>query len=271
MAIELIAVDVDGTLLNSAKQLSAATAAALHGAREARGVKVVLASARPPRSLMGFYEQLRLETPMINYNGAMVYNPADQAVLLHKPLSAEVAAALVALARRLGPELLVSAEVTDKWYTDRLDPRYLTETARQFAPDVLAPVETWLNQPITKLMLLGAPATLRRVAEAIERQFPHQVSTVVTESDLLQLMHPTAGKAQALRVVAGQLCVPRERVMAIGDNANDVGMIQWAGLGVAMGNAPAQVKQAADFVTDSHDCDGVAAVIRRRVLQVSEA
>jgi Cof subfamily protein (haloacid dehalogenase superfamily) len=261
--IRLLAIDLDGTLLNSAKQISAATEAILHAARELHGVQIVLASARPPRSVANFYRQLRLDTPNINYNGALVYYPLTGQVLLHRPLPLDITLGLVDLARRVYPEVLVSAERLDHWYTDRLDPAYPNETARFFKPDVVAPIHEWLTVPMTKLLLLGRQERLADLAAAIERQFTYQVSMVQTEDNLLQIMHVTAGKAAALRTVAAHLHVPRQAVLAIGDNANDVGMLQWAGIGVAMGNACPAAKAAADYVTDHHDADGAAHALRR--------
>jgi hypothetical protein len=156
--------------------------------------------------------------------------------------------------------------VLDRWYTDRFDPAYATETGHLFQPDVVAPVETWLRDHVTKLLLLGPPPHLSAIADRIRAKFAHQAALVQTEPHLLQIMHATVSKAQALRVVAGELKVPRERVMAIGDNANDVGMIQWAGLGVAVGNATPEARAAAAYVTDRHDEDGAAKAVQRFVL-----
>ena len=144
---------------------------------------------------------------------------------------------------------------------------YLTETARLHHPDVVAPLKEWLNQAVTKLLLLGRPEDLLKVAAGIRAEFLHQVSLVQTEGYLLQITHATASKAQALRVVAAELGIDREQVMAIGDNANDVGMLQWAGIGVAMANAAPEVLAAADFTTDHHDADGAAKAIENIILR----
>lgn len=265
MKIHLLAIDIDGTLLNSAKQITDATARAIASARQ-RGVRVVLASARPPRTVMPFYRQLDLDTPTINYNGALVYDPPSSRVLLHRPVGPKNARRIAGLAREVYDDVLVSAEILDRWYTDRLDSTYLTETAKLYRPDVVAPLEQWLVQPVTKLLLLGDPARLGFVADAVRREFLHQVSIVQTDEYLLQIMHATAGKAQALKVVAAELGVNREQVMAIGDNANDVGMLAWAGLGVAMANAVPEAHRAADYITEHNDADGVAEAIQRFLL-----
>jgi len=266
MKIHLVAIDLDGTLLNSAKEITDTTAAILRAAREEAGVRVVLASARPPRSVLPFYRLLDLDTPTINYNGALVYDPGAQHVIMHKPIPVKIARGIVALARSMFPEVLVSAEVLDQWFTDRFDPAYATETGRLFAPDVIGPVEKWLDQSVTKLLLLGEAERLGEIASAIDRDFTHQVAMVQTEESLLQIMHATVSKAHALRVVAAEMGVNREAVMAIGDNANDVGMLQWAGVAVAMGNSAPEAIAAADYVTDHHDADGAAHAVRRIIL-----
>jgi Cof subfamily protein (haloacid dehalogenase superfamily) len=269
MRIHLVAIDLDGTLLNSSKQISAVTSAVLREARHKAGVRIVLATARPPRSVMPYYTALDLDTPMINYNGALVYEPSSKRVLMHRPIPPRTASGIVALARKVHPQVLVSAEILDRWYTDRFDPKYQTETARSpmfSRPDVLAPIAQWLHAAVTKLLLMAPAVRLKLVAAAVKRKFAHQVIMVQTENNLLQIMHATVSKAQALRVVAGELGVTREQVMAIGDNANDVGMLRWAGIGVAMANAHSDALAAADYVTDHHDADGAAKAIQDLII-----
>lgn len=267
MRIRLVAIDIDGTLLNSAKQVTDTTAAMLQAARKEAGVRIVLATARPPRSVMSIYNQLGLDTPLINYNGALVYDPLAKRVLMHKPIGCKTSRQIIDLARSVYPEVVVSAEILDRWYTDRFDPSLVTETGRRFRPNVVAPVDQWLTQAVTKLLLLGEPENLEKVAGAVTAKFRRQVTIIQTEWHLLQITHVTVSKAQALRVVAGEVGVSSEQVMAIGDNANDVGMLKWAGIGVAMGNAPPVVKAAADYVTDHHDADGAAKAIHEIIIK----
>jgi Cof subfamily protein (haloacid dehalogenase superfamily) len=267
MKIHLLAIDLDGTLLNSAKQITQTTAGILRTARQMAGVQVVLASARPPRSVMPFHTLLELDTPMINYNGALVYEPSSRRVVMHRPIPVTTARTIVSLAREAMPEVVVSAEVLDRWFTDRVSEAYLTETAALWKPDTVAPIGQWLNEPVTKLLLLGEPQRLSELAELINRRLPHQVVIVRMEPTLLQVMHATVSKAAALRTVAAELRVDRENVMAIGDNANDVGMLQWAGIGVAMGNAAPEAIAVADYVTDHHDADGAAKAVHELIIR----
>lgn len=266
MKIYLLAIDLDGTLLNSDKQISAATLVALDQARVELGVRIVLATARPPRSTLPFHRQLALDTPLINYNGALVYCPASGRILMHRPISLKISRGIIAAARAACPDILVSAEILDRWYTDRVDDAYMTETGKLVKPDVIAPLEQWLTQSVTKLLLLGDPRRLGELARLIAERFTHQVTIVQTDEYLLQIMDATVSKAQGLRVVAAELGVSREQVMAIGDNSNDVGMLQWAGQSVAMSNGTMEAMSAADWITDDNDSDGVANAVRKAIL-----
>ena len=267
MRIHLVAIDVDGTLLNSRNEISDITAAVLRQARREDGVHIVLATARPPRSVMPFYKLLDLDAPIITYNGALVYDPPSNRVLLHVPVGPKLARQVVALARETFPEVLVSAEILDRWYTDHLDETYITQTGRVFRPDLIGPIDEWLNEPITKLLLLGPTEKIEPLGEVLAKAFRHKVIVMQTEGELLQIMHPTVSKAQALKTVAGELGVSQQQVMAIGDNANDVDMLRWAGLGVAMANAAPTALEAADAVTDHNDQDGVAKAIHMMILK----
>ena len=224
---------------------------------------MVLATARPPRSVLPYYQALDLQTAMINYNGALVYHPRETRVIMHKPLMPKAARKVVHIARQLCPEIVVSAEIMDQWFTDRVDERYMTETAHSHEPDQVGPLDEFLNHPITKLLMLGEPHAVTAIRKSIDVEMPGRVRMVQTEGFLLQIMHPTVSKVQALRAVAGELNVRRDHIMAIGDNANDVGMLQWAGVGVAMGNASPEALAAADMVTGHNDADGVAEAIRK--------
>jgi Cof subfamily protein (haloacid dehalogenase superfamily) len=169
---------------------------------------------------------------------------------------------LVRLARERHPEVLVSCEILDRWCTDRFDQTYTTETGRLFPPDVVAPVEQFCVEPVTKLMLLSAPATLDALEPAL-RKSPLPVSVIRSDADLIQVMNNGADKGVALRRVAGHYGVSPQQVMAIGDAVNDVPMLEAAGVAVAMDNAHPAVKAAADWVAPSNNDHGVHAALER--------
>ena len=264
--IELVAIDLDGTLLRSDKQVSPATLDAIRRTVEA-GVHVVLATARPPRSTRAIHESLGLVTPTVHYNGALISDLPGNRHVYHRPLPATLARQLVNAAREVDSRIVVSLEVLDRWYTDYVDPNLQTETSKSFQPDVVGPLQTLLNNAVTKLMFMAEPARLRPIRELIDRRFAGQVGLPASDAHLLQLVHPIADKAHALEQIATQLGVSAQRVMAIGDAPNDLGMLRWAGLGVAMQNAWGEVIATADVTVPSNDEDGVAFALNRYVLK----
>ncbi|MCE5278923.1 MAG: Cof-type HAD-IIB family hydrolase [Planctomycetaceae bacterium] len=265
MRIHLVALDIDGTLLNSAKQITATTAAIVRMARKQGGVHVVLASGRPPRSLMPIYRHLDLDSPTISYNGALVFDPPSNRILMHRPLALEMCWQVVEAARDEYPQVVISGEILDRWYSEPYDPALAVMAGKTFHPHEIGPVETWLVEPATKLLLLGEPGRLVELQKEIELRHPHQM-TICTEGPLLQITHATVSKREALKMVAAEMGVMQSQVMAIGDNLNDVGMLEWAGVGVAMGNSPKTVLRVADYITDTHDADGAASAIHDIIL-----
>ena len=262
-SIKLVSIDLDGTLLNDSKEVSEQTTNALCGLPD-RGVRVVIASARPPRSVRHIYRKLKLETFQINYNGALIWDEQSQRSVFHRPLPGKVALEVVELARDMFEEVLVTCEVLDRWYTDREDdPEHTTETGRLFKPDVIAPIDEICVQPVTKLMLLGEERIILRLESLLGDAFEESVSIVKTDRDMLQIMDKRVSKGIALKKVATHYGIPMRQVMAIGDAPNDVGMLQLAGVAIAMDNAHELVKDNADWVAPSNNDHGVHAALKK--------
>ncbi|HEX3358069.1 MAG TPA: Cof-type HAD-IIB family hydrolase [Tepidisphaeraceae bacterium] len=261
-SVRLVAIDLDGTLLDRSKKVSDRAAAALK-CLPAAGVKVVIASARPPRSVRHIYQELGLDTWQINYNGALIWDEPNQQPVFHRPMNSNLVAAMIDRSRDMFEEVLVTCEILDRWYTDRDDQTYTTETGRLFKPDVVAPVEQFCTEPITKLMLLGDPMIISRLESLLLEEFGDKVTILHTDDELLQIMDNRVSKAVALQKVAAHYGVKQEEVMAIGDAPNDVGMLQFAGVAVAMANAHSVVKEVAHWIAPSNDEHGVHVALQR--------
>ena len=259
--IRLVAVDLDGTLLTDSKRVSEQTVEALKclPAREAR---VVIASARPPRSVRHIYQELGLDTLSIHYNGALIWDEVGREVMYHQPMGCGLVREIIDRARDMFEEVAVSCEVLDRWYTDRDEQPYQTETGLIFRPDLVAPVDEFCTQPITKLLLLGEPMMISRLEPMLMEDYP-DVSIVRSDGELLQIMDRRASKGTALRLVAKYYHVPMREVLAIGDAVNDVSMLKVAGAAVAMDNAHPSVKSIAHWVAPSNNDHGVHAALRR--------
>jgi Cof subfamily protein (haloacid dehalogenase superfamily) len=260
--VRLVAIDLDGTLLTDSKQVSEQTSEALC-CLPRRDVKVIIASARPPRSVRHVYQALGLDTWQINYNGALIWDEPNRRPVFHRPLRGSLVRRIVDLARDMFDETIVTCEVLDKWLTDREDQSHTTETGRLFKPDLIAPLDEICTQHVTKLMLLGEPRIILRLEALLVEHFVDDVTIVRMEDDLIQIMDPRVSKAVALKKVASHYGVPMSQVLAIGDAPNDVGMLQLAGVAVAMDNAHPVVKEVADWVAPSNNDHGVHAALQR--------
>ena len=260
--IRLVAIDLDGTLLNSSKLISDQTIEALQCLPQ-RGVRVVIASARPPRSVRHIYQKLRLDTLQINYNGALVWDEPKRQARFHQPMDCVLVRRMIDRVRGAYPQVLVSCEIMDRWYTDLVDQTYTTETGRLFRPDVVAPIDSFCVEPITKLLFLCEPQVISQIESMLKTQFTEDVTVLRTDEQLVQVMHRRASKSRSLKRVARHYGVNDREIMAIGDAPNDVGMLQLAGVAVAMDNAHPLVKQVAHWVAPSNDDHGVHAALLR--------
>jgi 5-amino-6-(5-phospho-D-ribitylamino)uracil phosphatase len=260
--IKLLAIDLDGTLLDDRKLIGRQTVAALRALGK-RGTKVVIASARPPRSVRHIYSELKLDTLQINYNGALIWDEPNQRQVYHQPLRGELVRQIVLHARKMHPEVLVTCELLDKCYTDRADSSHTTETGKLFGPDVVAPLESFLDVSMTKVLLLGARRPLKAIETSLGMAYDRDVTIVRTDDDLIQIMHKHVDKSAALQIVARQYGVAPRQIMAIGDAPNDLGMLGMAGVAVAMDNAHPAVKKRAHWTAPSNNDHGVHAALKR--------
>ena len=152
-------------------------------------------------------------------------------------------------------------------YVDNDTPRARNWYRPPIQPPIeVADVASIYPQPCIKIVGIGGADTLREKRRELERIFSSQVYVTQSSFDLVELLHPHVSKGNALRAIAEDLAILPEEVVAIGDNHNDIGMLRFAGLGVAMGNAHAEVKAAADFVTLSNAEDGVAVVVEEMII-----
>ncbi|MBS3971065.1 MAG: HAD family phosphatase [Clostridia bacterium] len=261
MDFKLIAIDLDGTLLNNDLEISPRAAAAIRAA-EKKGVRVTLCTGRMYASASPYAQELRLNIPLITYNGALVKNSFDGEILYEKNLPLEEARHVVEICREFDCQLNVYFD--DKLYVEKTD-----YWAKKYASRVNVPLHEvddlldFLKLPPIKLLAMGEEEVLhmirRRLADRvlyITRSQPH----------FLEILNPEATKGRGLAAVVKRLAIDRKNVMAIGDNENDIEMFKYAGYSVAMANADDHVKVHADYVTKNNDDDGVAEAIEKLVL-----
>ncbi len=269
----LLALDVDGTLLDSAGALRPSTASAIAKAARA-GIRPVLCTGRRYRRARPIAEQLGIDAPIVCNSGALVKEPFENRTLWRADFDADLLAEVLAIFRTLD-EPIVS--FTDG-RTDGFD--FLVEqhaTGRPLFDDYVdqnrphaAVLPGWTDGQHGlahfHLCAIGArPTMLAFEREAVAR-LDGRVRTFVQRSPqyagtMCELIRSDASKWSAVLHVAELWGVAPEEICAVGDDMNDIPMILGAGLGVAMGHAPEPVRAAADLITDDHDNDGVARLV----------
>jgi Cof subfamily protein (haloacid dehalogenase superfamily) len=259
----LVALDVDGTLLNPAHNLSARTQAAIHAAQRS-GVTIALATGKLLASVQPLLADLRLSGTHITCNGAALMAAATGAPVATWSLSdAHVELALAAI-RALAPDMAIAWYTTDAIYTDSpWGP--LDETLAAYHEPALRHV-TRLDgtlPPPLKFLMTGDHAHLLSLRDALRERIGSVVTVVRTTSDFVEVMAPGVSKGVALHDLAARLAIPREAIVAIGDGENDIALLDAAGLGIAMGNAMPALLPHAQQTTQSNAEDGVARALER--------
>ena len=260
----LLAIDLDGTLLTPQKLITPRTQKALFQAAE-MGITIVIATGQTCQVLRHVCAGLPLIAPQIIENGAIVADIQRGIVLHEHLLPAEYVLPALDALRSLG--LYRAYHTFQRVYVDANTPRARNWYRPPLPPPVeVADVASIYPQPCIKVAGVGEVETLRARRHELECIFDGVLYVTQSSPDLLELLHPAVSKGNALRAIAADLGIPPVEVAAIGDNHNDIGMLRFAGLGVAMGNAHAEVKAEADYVTLSNAEEGVAAVIEEMIL-----
>lgn len=262
--IRLVALDIDGTLLDSSNRLSDGNAAAVREAL-ARGVQVVLATSRWFHLARLTAESLGLTTPLICHNGALVKQPQDGQELLHLRLDQEFARQVAALGDERRYMMFTTVDHVTYMRPQGKGPKRLPADMRLSNYHAQAVAQA----APTAILIFGQEA-VEEVWGAFHEQFGQVVNFSrnhsLTFPHYLVLTHAEADKGRSLEMVCRELGVDPAEAMAIGDSQADVAMFRVAGHSIAMGNAPAAVREAARDVAPQNDDDGVAWAIRRYVL-----
>lgn len=277
MPIKLLALDIDGTLLNSRGEISARNRAAIDEARR-RGVHIALVTGRRFRSARPIVEELELAIPLISHNGALTKNVSTLETIGYHPLEAETAREIIRIGRACGADLICcdDPEGLGVMVLENISPenkalhRYLDKYRDSVVevPDLL----DYLDHAPIQIMFSGGCARMDEFADHLQAATNGRTQLFKTrylKADLtiLDALSPAASKGDGLEAVAQAQGIDRREVMAVGDNHNDLTMLRFAGLGVVMANAEDELKQLGFPLTSSNEEDGVAEAIERFILQ----
>ncbi|NJD04051.1 MAG: HAD family phosphatase, partial [Ruminiclostridium sp.] len=264
MKYRFMAVDIDGTLLDSSGRLTEANKEAIRMAVW-EGLIFTLSTGRPVQGVQSLINALQLDTPVITYNGAMVVMGKSREILYEQKLSAKDAKNVIELGNQWG--CMVAVWVENKLYVNELSEEAIRySTIAGIAPEKIVDMETLVRDGVTKVLWNDDPAVVGKYQEEIGSYLSGNVNYHTSRPMFLEFVDKKASKALAMEKIGEHFGIRREEMIAVGDGFNDLSMIEYAGLGVAMANAKEAIRQKADYVTLSNDDDGVAHVIRKFVL-----
>lgn len=266
MPVKLVALDLDDTLLDCGLRISPHCIETIQAVRK-KGVMVTIATGRMFKSALPYARQLQIDVPLITYQGAWVKNSLSGEVLYYRPVDR-------ALTRQIFEFFDCCGVHYHSYFDDTLCMESLTEEGRYYAEIAgVKPVivknlreELKTREPFKIMGITFNEKMLLDMELALKNRFGRELYITRSKPNFLEIMDRQATKSRALQVVAEHYGIDRTDVMAIGDSYNDMDMLEWAGLGVAMGNAPKNVKEAAAYVTTSNEEEGVAEALTRFVL-----
>ena len=256
--LKAIALDMDNTLLNSNKEISVTNRDVLRYLNR-KGIRIILCSGRPFATLKPFLDELHVtknDDVCVCFNGGLVRLVRDHTVIKANTLSKEQIKPVYDLVKENGFKLDIVAEDEVYSLTEFGKSSYQTMIPKQmpFIDTTFSKVPAKL--PIFKVVVAGEPAMVDAASDAA--QSLKQLTVTRSRRTLLEILPPNVNKMNGLKAALNFYRIPREQLAAFGDEENDKDMLEYAGIGVAMGNAIPGIKQIADITVGSNDDDGVA-------------
>lgn len=263
MDYQILVLDLDGTLTNSKKEITEPTKQALIDIQE-KGKKVVLASGRPTPGILPLAKELHLEkygSYILSFNGAKIIDCRSKELLYNRTIPQEVIQPIYEMLNNYDMDLLT---YTDTHILSGMKTNSFTELESRINQMPIVQTNDFLSEitfPINKLLGTGNKDTIAKALETIKSRFHSQLNIYLSEPFFLEIMPQRIDKAHSLQKLLNSIGLTADSMICCGDGYNDLTMIEYAGLGVAMENAQPLVKESADYITKSNDEDGVLHVI----------
>ncbi|NEZ46772.1 sugar-phosphatase [Clostridium niameyense] len=264
---KLIAIDMDGTLLKDDKTISEENKIAIKKAKD-KGVKVVLSTGRPLEGIKKYLKQLDLISNhdyAVAFNGGLVEKTSEDEILTENYMTKEDLNLLYDLSKDL--DIDIHFLTIDKCYTPKLNSYSKMESdLNGISLNVVDFNKLDENIKIIKIMFIGAEKKLDEIITKLPEFLYNKYNIVRTDAVYLEFLNKDVSKGYGVKKLAEKLGIKQDEVMCIGDAENDIHMVEYAGLGVAMGNAFPQLKKVANYITKTNEEHGVAHVIEKFVL-----
>lgn len=265
MEYQMLVLDLDGTLTNSKKEITPPTRRALLEIQEA-GKIVVLASGRPINGVAPLAKELEMEKYggyMLSFNGARITKCFDGEIVYNRTLPMEVIRPIWEYIKTFpGIDIIT---YNDTQILSGIKPNKYVEIESKINGMEIIPVDSLPDQltwPVNKLLIPGEPELLEKVIiPELKKRYHGLLNIYRSEPFFLEIMPKGVDKAQSLQKLLNSVGLTSDQMICCGDGFNDLSMIEFAGLGVAMANAQPVIKESADFITRSNDEDGILHVI----------
>ncbi|MFC4306280.1 Cof-type HAD-IIB family hydrolase [Cohnella boryungensis] len=262
MNYSMIALDVDGTLLDDRHKITPRVREAVLSAAN-KGIEIVICTGRGTTSALPVLKELGLKGTMITHNGASVVDSETREILHDTVISHELALRYIQYLRE--QSIHFDMNTAFDLFVNHIREEAATMYNHLQAKPILRTLEEGMPERLVKLSVF-APKTVLDQVEADWQSWGPQLQAIRSGDNFIDVQHLQASKGHALERLAALRGIPRERILAMGNYYNDMEMLIYAGRGVAMANSPEEVKAAADEVTVSNNEDGVAVVLERLVL-----
>lgn len=261
---KIIFLDIDGTLLTSEHTILPGTLSSIQRIISKNKIPVILATARPPQAIVKIYNQLQLDSPVICCNGALILDK-DTGDNFYYRNSIAIESSFVPIINDAvtGHTVSLSFYKLDQWITNGhgywiQQEEEITET-KAIISDTLLAIQKWVdeNDGPNKILLMGEPACIESIEPVLKEITNHRLNIYKSKPTYLEIMNRAASKVSAINFLLDTYQLTDKDTLVIGDNYNDIEMLKLAGMGVAMGNAPDEVKAHADFITLDNDSEGI--------------
>jgi Cof subfamily protein (haloacid dehalogenase superfamily) len=269
--IKLLILDIDGTIAGKSNQVTTRVKQAIKAAQD-RGVRVGIATGRMYKSALRFHHDIGADLPIMAYQGAWIQDPATGTIHRHQPVPVEIARELIDYFEQdhLFDKLSIHVYRDDCLYVRAINEDTELYIGRSgIGVDRVDNLRTVLTDRPTKILAMSEDTDLIQhlLTDLRQRYNPSELHITTSVPIFLETTQSGVNKGTAIDYVAKKfLDITAENVLAIGDNYNDVEMLAYAGIGVAMGNAPADVQSLADWVAPDIEADGVAVAIEKFIL-----
>lgn len=280
--IKAIVMDVDGTLTNGKKQITEKTKEVLLKS-QSKGIKLILASGRPTTGLIGFAKELEMDKnngPLVSFNGSKVVDCETFEELFNEPMSIEEGKAVLEHMKKFevrpmvdkGEYMLVNNVFDNKIYARNGQEINIIEYESRGGNYKLCEIDDlaeYIDYPLNKILTAGQPDYLKEHYREMMEPFKDKLSCMFTADFYFEFTAKGIDKAKALETVLKPMGINEDEIISFGDGQNDLSIIKYAGIGVAMENAVDELKEQADEITLSNEDDGIAYSLLKHIPQLN--